>query len=124
MAAESDLSERLLAFAVRIVKLGNAMPSNLAGRHIGYQLLKAGTSPGANYEEARGAESRADFVHKLGMVLKEMKESRYWLRLVSRSELMKPARVASLIGESNELYAIFGQAVVTAKKRGRAALAN
>jgi four helix bundle protein len=124
MTAENDLSERLLDFAVRIVRLANALPRNMAGKHIAGQLLRAGTSPGANYEEARGAESRADFVHKLGIVLKELKESRYWLRLISRAELMKAARVASLIAESEELCAIFGQCVLTAKKRGRTTLAN
>ena len=124
MTTDNDLSERLLAFAVRTVKLANAMPRNLAGKHIANQFLRAGTSPGANYEEARGAESARDFVHKLGIVLKELKESRYWLRLISRSELMKPAGVASLIGESEELCAIFGQAVLTAKKGARAAAAH
>jgi four helix bundle protein len=96
------------------------MPRDLAGKHIAFQLLKAGTSAGANYEEARGAESRADFVHKLGIVLKELKESRYWLRLISLAGLMKPARVATLLSESEELCAIVGQSVLTAKTRNRA----
>ncbi len=74
------LTERLLDFTVRMIKLVNSLPKTVVGRHIGGQILRSGTSPGSNYEEARGAESRADFIHKLGIVLKELKETRFWLK--------------------------------------------
>ena len=72
-----DIAARLVALAVRVVKIVDALPDTLAGRHVAGQLLRSGTSPGANYEEARGAESRRDFVHKVGIALKELQETRY-----------------------------------------------
>ena len=81
---DEELAERLLDFAVRVINLVGKLPGNSVGNHIGLQLLRCGTSPGANYEEARGAESAADFVHKPGIVLKELKESRYWLKLIKK----------------------------------------
>ena len=84
-----DLSERLLDFAEKIIKLLNHLPNTVVGRYIKGQLIKSGTSPGANYEEACGAESRADFVHRLGIVLKELKESRFWLKLIKRAKLVR-----------------------------------
>ncbi len=83
-----NLSERLLDFAVRIIKLVNALPKTVIGKHIGGQVIRSGTSPGANYEEACGAESRSDFTHKLSIVLKELKESRFWLRLFTVLNLL------------------------------------
>jgi len=72
-----NLTERLIDFAIRIIKLVNTLPKTSISKHIGGQLIRSGTSPGANYEEACGAESRSDFTHKLSIVLKELKESRY-----------------------------------------------
>lgn len=111
-----ELAERLLDFAVKIIKIVNKLPKTVVGKHIGNQLLRSGTSPGSNYEEARGAESRADFIHKLGIVLKEMKESRFWLKLIERSQLLSIEYVESLIEECNELCAIIAQSILTAKK--------
>jgi four helix bundle protein len=82
-----DIVERLVALAVGVVKIVDALPDTLAGRHVAGQLLRSGTSPGANYEEARGAESRRDFLHKLGIALKELQETRYWLRVVAGARL-------------------------------------
>lgn len=73
-----EIAERLIRFAVSIIKITSKLQRSFTEKHIAGQLLKSGTSPGANYEEARGAESRADFIHKRGIVLKELKESRYW----------------------------------------------
>ena len=112
-----ELSERFLDFAARIVTLVGALPANKAGRHIGGQLLRSGTSIGANYEEARGAESRADFVHKLGIAWKEARETSYWLRLVQRAKLVKAERIDGLIQESNEISAILCKSQSTAKKK-------
>jgi four helix bundle protein len=90
IAKGDDLADRLLDFTVRIIKLVNALPKTAVGKNVGGQLLRSGTSPGSNYGESRGAESRADFIHKLGIVLKELKESRYWLWIIYRSGIMPP----------------------------------
>ncbi len=110
------LEERLLDFTVRTIKLVNALPKTPVGKHVGTQLLRAGTSSGANYEEACGAESRADFSHKLGVVLKELKESRFWLRAIHRTQLLAPQRVDLLLKECDELCAIIGKSYMTAKR--------
>jgi len=112
-----DISERLLAFAVRIIRLVGSLPKNVVGRHVASQLPRSGTSGGSNYEEARGAESKADFVHKLGVSWKELREAWYWLRLIHKSELVKPSRVDLLIKEANELSAILGKSLATAHGR-------
>jgi len=112
-----DISHRLLDFAVRIIQLTDSLPNSFVGKHIGGQILRSGTSPGANYEEARGAESNADFVHKLGIVLKELSETRYWLRVIMESELMPRNRLEGLFSEANELCKIIGKSVMTAKKK-------
>jgi four helix bundle protein len=111
-----DISERLLDFGARVIKLVQALPRGLAGRHVAGQLLKSGTSAGANYEEGRRAESKADFVHKLGVAWKETGESTYWLRLVQRAQLVKPSRVDRLLQEADELCAILSKSIDTAKK--------
>ena len=82
--SQSDqLEERLIEFAVRIITLGAELPKTTAGRHIALQMLRSGTAAAANYAEARGAESRADFVHKLGIVQKELNETTVWLNRVA-----------------------------------------
>jgi four helix bundle protein len=111
-----DLTERLLDFAVEIIKLIKILPKSVMGNFVGGQLLRSGTSPGANCEEACGAESRADFIHKMGLVLKELKESRFWLRLIQRAEIVKTKQVDSLARECQELCAIIAKSIITAKK--------
>jgi len=110
-----DISERLLDFAVRVIKLVNALPKTIVGRHIAGQLVRSGTSCGSNYEESRGAESRADFIHKLGIALKEIKESRFWLKVIYHAKIMKPEQIESLIVECEELAAIIAKSIITAK---------
>ena len=110
-----NLSERLLDFAVRIIKLVTALPKTAIGKHIGGQVMRSGTSSGANYEEACGAESRPDFTHKLSIVLKELKESRFWLRLIHRANLVAPKRIELLIQECEELCAIIAKSIITTK---------
>jgi four helix bundle protein len=97
-----DLSERLLDFGVRVIRLMQALPKNIAGKHVAGQLLRSGTSSGANYEEARGAESKQDFIHKLAIAWKETRESWYWLRLIGKSEMVQPTLVAKLQLEADE----------------------
>jgi four helix bundle protein len=114
-----DLGERLLAYGAMIVKIVEALPATLVGRRIGDELLRSGTSPGAHYEEARGAESRADFVHKLQIALKELRESNYWLRLLARAEVLPSARLAPAIDESHQLRSILSKAVASAKGKAK-----
>jgi len=115
----SDLSERLLSYAVRIVKLVESLPNTLTGRRIGDQLLRSGTSPGANYEEAQGAESHADFTHKLQIALKEIRESHFWLRVLHRAEILGPQRLDKLLDESEQLIKILSKSVATAKGKAK-----
>src|SRR6059058_6247753 len=100
------LEERLIDFAVRIIKLTSSLPKTAAGKHIAGQILRSGTSPAPNYGEARGAESHADFVHKLKIVLKELNETSIWLRIIERSQLMKQELLVDISGESRELCRI------------------
>jgi four helix bundle protein len=119
MSDRRDLQQRLLEYAVRIIRLVESLPKTLTGRRIADQLLRSGTSVGANYEEARGAESREDFVHKLQIALKELRESNYWLRLVSSARLLPPDRLAGIIDESNQLRALLSKAVATTKGKAK-----
>jgi four helix bundle protein len=111
-----DIADRFLDFAVRVLRLATALPKTFVGKHVGGQLIRCGTSAGANYEEARGAESRSDFVHKLGMSWKETRESAFWLRLIQRSELVKPGLIESLVQEAGELSAILSRSLKTARQ--------
>ncbi len=111
------LEERLIDFAVRIIKLSASLPQTSAGRHISGQILRSGTSPAPNYGEARGAESHADFVHKLRIVLKELNETSIWLRIIERSELIKSQSLSDIIQETGELCRIFATSLRTAKAR-------
>jgi four helix bundle protein len=109
-----DIAARLVALAVAIVKVVDALPDTLAGRHVAGQLLRSGTSPGANYEEARGAESTRDFVHKLGITLKELQESRYWIRVISGASLVPNGILKDVLPEIDELCRIIGSSKRTA----------
>src|SRR5206468_9729955 len=108
------LEERLTHFAVRIVRLSGSLPRTSAGKHIAGQILRSGTSPAPNYGEARGAESHADFVHKLRIVLKELNETSIWLRVIKRSRILKPELLTEIILENNELCRIFTTSLKTA----------
>ena len=112
----NQLSERLLDFVVKVIKLVDILPNTTAGSHIGGQLVSAGTSSGANYEEGCGAESRADFIHKMSVSLKELKETRYWLRDIERSELLEVTYTGPLLEECEHLCAMLGKRVSTARK--------
>jgi four helix bundle protein len=97
-------------------KIVEIIKRNFTGRKIAGQLIRASTSTGANYEEACSAESRSDFIHKLQIVLKELKETIYWLRLISRLEIFSPEETESLLKEAMELATIIGKSILTAKK--------
>jgi four helix bundle protein len=111
----NELEERLIDFAVRIVKLSASLPRTPAGRHIAGQILRSGTSPAPNYGEARGAESHADFVHKLRIVLKELNETAIWLRIIERSRLLRSELISDIIRESTELCRLFTASLKTVR---------
>ena len=113
----NELVERLIEFAARVGKVVDALPDTRMGRHIGGQLVRSGTSPAPNYEEACAAESPADFVHKLSIGLKELRESRCWIRLIIKTEMLPEHRMGELLDECNQLCKIIAQSIVTAKER-------
>jgi four helix bundle protein len=113
-----ELEERLINFAVRIIKLSASLPRTTAGRHIAGQILRSGTSPAPNSGEARGAESRADFVHKIRVVLKELNETSVWLRIIERSRLIKAQMLVDMVQENGDLCKIFAASLRTARSRG------
>src|ERR1051326_5362616 len=114
-----DMAEQLRArtkkFALRILNLSDSLPNSPKGRVIGKQVLRSGTSIGANYRAATRAISRADFIAKLGIVVEEADEPQYWLELLADSGLIKPSRLAGLQQEAAELTAIFTASRNTAK---------
>jgi four helix bundle protein len=114
-----ELAERLVDFAVRIGKVADALPDARLGRHIAGQLVRSGTSPAPNYEEACAAESRDDFVHKLRICLKELRESRSWLRIIMKSEMLLEHQIKDLFDECCQLCNIIGQSIATAKNHKR-----
>ena len=114
-----ELEERLIDFAVRIVRLSARLPKTAAGRHIAAQILRSGTSPVPNYGEARGGESEADFVYKLRSVLKELNETSIWLRVIERSQLLKTELVAGIVKENSELCKIFTASLKTVRSRNK-----
>lgn len=111
----TELSERLIDFAARIGRVVDALPDTRLGKHIAGQLIRCGTSPAPNYEEGCAAESRADFVHKLSICLKELRESRSWLRLIVRTGLLPNEKMSELIDECEQLCNILAQSIITAK---------
>ncbi len=115
-----DLEERLLDFAVNVIELTESLPNTRAGNHIAGQLLRCGTSPLSNHGEVEAAESRKDFLHKLRVCLKELRETKRWLRLVSRlKRLGEPANLPACLIEIEELIRIFAASVKTAERNAK-----
>ena len=115
-----QLEQRLIDFAVRIIHLSARLPKTQAGKHVAGQILRCGTSPAPNYSEVRAAESHADFVHKLRVVLKELNETLVWLRMIRKSELITPALLADIVDENSQLCRIVTSSISTAKTRSAA----
>ena len=112
-----DLQERLIDFTVKVIKVTEALPNNRTGNHIRAQLLRCGTSGAANYAEAQSAESRSDFIHKIKIVLKELRETKVWMILIQRAGLIKAEeRIKPMIQENDELISIFVKSEQTAKR--------
>jgi four helix bundle protein len=118
------LEERLLVFAARVGKVVDALPDSRLGRHVAGQLVRCGTSPAPNYGEACAAESRADFIHKLGIVLKELRETRIWLRLAIKATLLSAKKLDPLTDEATQLMNIIAKSIVTAKTNAQIARSN
>jgi four helix bundle protein len=105
-----------LEFSVRIVKVVEGLPNTRVGNHVGGQILRSGTSPFAHHGEAQGAESRKDFIHKIRIALKELRETKRWLRLIQAVPLVEPpTRLQGLLEEVEELIKIFVTSVKTAE---------
>lgn len=111
-----SLGDRFLVFSIRIIELERPLCKSFSGKHIYNQMFRAGTSAGANFEEARAGESKADFIHKMQVVLKELREAKYWISLVKASELCKNIELLdNLLNESIELANITARSILTAK---------
>src|SRR6266480_3797180 len=108
--------ERYLNFGAGILNLVSRLSRTPVCRHIADQLFRSGTSVGAHLQEARAAESRADFIHKFQIALKEMRETSYWLALLERTKLLDSCLLAPMVGTCSELIAILAKSVITAKK--------
>lgn len=113
---KNDLVERTTMFGLRIVKMFVALPKSEEARVLGKQVLRSGTSVGANYREAQRARSTAEFIAKIGDCLKELDETSYWLELLVRSEIVAATKLASLRDESDQLLAIFTTISKNAKR--------
>jgi len=112
-----DLEERLIDFAVRIIRIAGSLPKTKVGNHIAGQLIRCGTSPAPNYGEAQSAESRSDFIHKMKICLKELRETKVWLIMIVRANLIKSkSKLEPLINENDELISIFVTSINTANK--------
>ena len=116
-----EMQARTKAFAVRVIKLADALPRGLAPQVIGRQLIRSATSVGAKYRAACRAQSRAEFAAKLSIVVEESDESLYWLELVRETGLLRPELLSAIIKEANQLVAIALTPRKTAKAHGRAA---
>ena len=114
---KSELEERTKQFALRVIRFVAELPKSKVSEVLGYQLLKSGTSIGANCREANRAESRNDFIHKIGIVEKEASETQYWLELIQEAHLGSAQERRWLLQESGELLAIFTSIGKTTKAR-------
>jgi four helix bundle protein len=111
-----DLEDRLIDFAVRVLRVASQLPDTVEGNHVKGQIVRSGTSPAPNYGEAQSAESRADFIHKLKICLKELRETRVWTKIIIKAEMLSKAeRLSSILQENDELIRIFHTSVKTAR---------
>ncbi len=116
-AKGQEICDRTRAFALRVIKLYQALEKDSVGRMLGKQLLRCGTSIGANVEEAQAAQSKADFIHKMNIALKETRETRYWLTLLLEAELFPIARLTSILAETEEIIKILYTIIQKTKQK-------
>jgi four helix bundle protein len=115
-----DLEERLLDYSVRIIKLVEQLPNTRAGNHVAGQLLRSGTSPYPNHGEAQAAESPKDFIHKLRISLKELRETHRWLKLIQKVPLINKSKLLNnILTETEEMIKIFYSSIKTAEKKNK-----
>jgi four helix bundle protein len=119
MGKNSQFDERYLAFGAAVLRFLPQLPANRVGAHVGDQLFRSATSVGAHLQEARAAESRADFIHKMTMALKEMREAKYWLELIGKANVLGSETLSGLLQESDKFVAILTRSVITAKSKCR-----
>jgi four helix bundle protein len=117
---DADMIEtRLIDFGAQVILLSEKLPPSRAGNHIAQQILRAGTAAAPNYGEARGAESRADFVHKLDIALKELNETKVWLKMITRARLASEEAVRQVLDECRQLARMMNASVQTARRSGK-----
>jgi four helix bundle protein len=116
MEKKFDLNERLINFAVVIIDISECLPKTFAGNHIAGQLVRSGTSPALNYGEAQSAESRNDFIHKMKISAKELRETMNCLKIIEKKNWVAPDKLSVPINENNQLISIFVKSIETAKK--------
>jgi len=113
-----DLEERLLRYSARIIKVVDALPATRTGQHIAGQILRSGTSPYPNHGEAQAAESAKDFIHKLRVALKELRETKRWLKLIQYIKLINNSdRLDELLDETEQLIKIFVKSIKTTQNK-------
>jgi four helix bundle protein len=114
-----DLEDRLIRFGAGVCRLTQRLPATAVGKHVVVQIIRSGTSPLANYGEVQGAESRRDFIHKLGICVKELRETRAWLKLIAEMSLCPEEQLGPLRSECDELLAILASSIRTARQNTR-----
>ena len=116
MERKFDLDERLINFAVSIIELAEMLPQTFAGRHIAGQMIRSGTAPALHYGEAQGGESRGDFIHKMKVALKELRETFNALKIVKKANWLSAEKLDPILDENNQLISIFVRSIETATK--------
>ncbi|HEY0654057.1 MAG TPA: four helix bundle protein [Chryseosolibacter sp.] len=112
-----DLEERLIDYSVEVLEIIDLLPNNKGANHLGGQLVRSSTSPALNYAEAQAAESRQDFIHKMRVSLKELRESRVCMKIIKkRKYLHEDSKLGAALAETEELVAIFAKSIQTAQK--------
>lgn len=119
MNRQFDLEDRLVRFAIMILEVCELLPNTKAGNNLEHQLSRSGTAPALIYGEAQAAESRPDFVHKMKMALKELRESRINLRIIHEKPLVVNDAITHSLGECNQLIGIFSKSIKTAKQNSQ-----
>jgi four helix bundle protein len=118
-AARYDLEDRLVRFAVAVCRLAERLPTTATSKQIALQIVRSSTSSFANYGEVQGAESRRDFIHKLGICLKELRETRVWLKFIAEMQISTREHLGVVMQECEQLLAIVATSIRTARLNGR-----
>lgn len=113
------LGDRLLDFAIAVAGVVDSLPNTRLANHIAGQLIRSATSPAPNYEEACSAESRADFIHKTAIALKELRETCVWLKMIDRSRFVPDTTILPVLDEAHQLCSIIAQSIITAKRNAK-----